>query len=50
MAGSGRSLDLQLFRRFEKPDWVLVKGFYINYHNKETLLHIKDPYCGHFNY
>ena len=26
--------------------WVLVKGFHLNYHNKETLLFTLDPYSG----
>ena len=29
--------------------WVLVKGFNLSYHNKETILFTTDPYYGNLN-
>ena len=33
-------------KRPRKYDWVLVKGFSLSYHNKETALFAVDPYYG----
>ena len=30
--------------------WVLVKGFNVSYHNKETIVFTKDPYHGNLKY
>ena len=30
--------------------WVLVKGFHLSYHKKETVLFTIDPYYGNLNY
>ena len=30
-------------------DWVLVKGFNLSYHNKETILFTIDPHYGNLN-
>ena len=30
-------------------DWVLVKGFSLSYHNKETMLFTLDPHYGTLN-
>ena len=39
----------QLARFLRGSHWDLAKGFYLSYHNKETILFIMDPYYSNLN-